>query len=311
MEICVKSNFDEMSSEELRAYILEHRDDLDAMEAFFARRSPDEEAVWFLPPQDCSEWMQQMEDFHLILNDPLKEITEILAVILKHNQEIKFWDLIRDLYMDTVGQSTALQIYLIFAVVAVSLSIAFRDFLNSNILLLTAVPASILISSIVFMFIYIKIANKKIKQKNKRRPPLHKEIYKSMKFYQKTVLEEAYEPYLTPVEIENILGRLTNSNNITISYLKEAEVHFEKMKSASEINQNFANQIIPIMLTFSAIVFDDIVMRIVAVSALSSFFLYMQSKIYPIRHDRKLALCIYFLKIAQIRKENLILDRKE
>ncbi|NJL42166.1 MAG: hypothetical protein HC899_40200 [Leptolyngbyaceae cyanobacterium SM1_4_3] len=45
----MKPNYDAMTNQELRAYILRHRDDIDAIEAFFARRSPDSEAVIFPP----------------------------------------------------------------------------------------------------------------------------------------------------------------------------------------------------------------------------------------------------------------------
>jgi hypothetical protein len=41
---------------------------MDAMEAFFARRSPDSEAVWFTPPQTAAEWKQQMEALRPILD---------------------------------------------------------------------------------------------------------------------------------------------------------------------------------------------------------------------------------------------------
>lgn len=57
----MKPNYDEMTQAELRAYILEHRDDLDAIEAFFARRSPDSEATLFPPPKTEQEWQQQLE----------------------------------------------------------------------------------------------------------------------------------------------------------------------------------------------------------------------------------------------------------
>jgi hypothetical protein len=42
----MKPNYDAMSNAELRAYCLEHREEISALEAFFARRSPDSEAVW-------------------------------------------------------------------------------------------------------------------------------------------------------------------------------------------------------------------------------------------------------------------------
>jgi hypothetical protein len=57
----MKPNYDEMTQAELRVYILEHRDDLDAIEAFFARRSPDSEATLFPPPKTEQEWQQQLE----------------------------------------------------------------------------------------------------------------------------------------------------------------------------------------------------------------------------------------------------------
>jgi hypothetical protein len=44
----------------LRAYILEHRDDSAALDAMYARRSPDTEATWFSPPQNLQEWEQQV-----------------------------------------------------------------------------------------------------------------------------------------------------------------------------------------------------------------------------------------------------------
>lgn len=57
----MKPNYDVMSNAELRAYCLEHREDISALEAFFARRSPDSEAVWFSPPKTLEEWKQQEE----------------------------------------------------------------------------------------------------------------------------------------------------------------------------------------------------------------------------------------------------------
>lgn len=56
----MKPNYDAMSWAELKAYILAHRDDLEALDAMYARRSPDAEATWFSPPQDLQEWEQQV-----------------------------------------------------------------------------------------------------------------------------------------------------------------------------------------------------------------------------------------------------------
>jgi hypothetical protein len=56
-----------MSWKELRTYCLENREDLDALRAFFDRRSPDSEAVWFSPPKTLEEWKQQEEMIRPIL----------------------------------------------------------------------------------------------------------------------------------------------------------------------------------------------------------------------------------------------------
>lgn len=46
----MKPNFDEMSKAELKAYVLSHRDDDEAIHALFSRRHPpDSEAIWYGP----------------------------------------------------------------------------------------------------------------------------------------------------------------------------------------------------------------------------------------------------------------------
>ena len=45
----MKPNFEEMSTKELRTYVLAHRDDLQALDALVSRRTPDEEATWYGP----------------------------------------------------------------------------------------------------------------------------------------------------------------------------------------------------------------------------------------------------------------------
>ena len=67
------TNYDAMTNAELRTYILQHRDDIDAMEAFFARRSPDSEATWFSPPETKEEWQQQIETLGTILGSAKPE----------------------------------------------------------------------------------------------------------------------------------------------------------------------------------------------------------------------------------------------
>jgi hypothetical protein len=60
-------DYDAMSQSELRHYILTHREDVAAIEAFFARRSPDDQATWYAPPTTPAEWQQQMEMIQPIL----------------------------------------------------------------------------------------------------------------------------------------------------------------------------------------------------------------------------------------------------
>lgn len=59
----MKPNFEKMSRKELRAYILTHREDMEALEFMYSRRSPDSEAVWFHPPKTKEEEQEQFELF--------------------------------------------------------------------------------------------------------------------------------------------------------------------------------------------------------------------------------------------------------
>ncbi|NJM47245.1 MAG: hypothetical protein HC860_14720 [Alkalinema sp. RU_4_3] len=55
----MKPNYSEMSWAELKAYALKHRDDTEALDAMYDRRSPDSEATWFSPPTTFEEWETQ------------------------------------------------------------------------------------------------------------------------------------------------------------------------------------------------------------------------------------------------------------
>ena len=55
----IKSDFNAMSKQELKAYVLRHRDDLDALEALFSRRSPNSRVVRFPFANTDLEWQQQ------------------------------------------------------------------------------------------------------------------------------------------------------------------------------------------------------------------------------------------------------------
>ena len=62
----IKSDFNAMSKQELKAYVLEHRDDLDALEALFSRRSPNSRVVRFPFANTDLEWQQQ-ETLHSLV----------------------------------------------------------------------------------------------------------------------------------------------------------------------------------------------------------------------------------------------------
>ncbi len=57
----MKANFDQMTREELRYYVLEHRDDSEAIRALFSRRSPDETATWYSTkePREIAEILRR------------------------------------------------------------------------------------------------------------------------------------------------------------------------------------------------------------------------------------------------------------
>ena len=43
----MKPNFKSMTRQELKAYVLKHREDIEALNVLISRRSPDEEATWY------------------------------------------------------------------------------------------------------------------------------------------------------------------------------------------------------------------------------------------------------------------------
>lgn len=65
----MKPDFENLSRQELRAYVLAHRDDLDALDALYHRRTPDSEAVWFYPPKTQKEEQQQFELFKRLISE--------------------------------------------------------------------------------------------------------------------------------------------------------------------------------------------------------------------------------------------------
>ncbi|MBW4562261.1 MAG: hypothetical protein KME32_14125 [Mojavia pulchra JT2-VF2] len=56
----MKPNFAQMSTKELRAYVLAHREDIEALEILFSRRTPDSEAIIY--PSMFTENGQPIEE---------------------------------------------------------------------------------------------------------------------------------------------------------------------------------------------------------------------------------------------------------
>ncbi|UBF27404.1 hypothetical protein K9N68_05485 [Kovacikia minuta CCNUW1] len=67
----MKPNFEKMSWAELRAYVLKHREDEEAFQAFIDRRSPDSEATWYNFPMTEEGQQQMAEVFRRKLNGDL------------------------------------------------------------------------------------------------------------------------------------------------------------------------------------------------------------------------------------------------
>ncbi len=65
----MKPNFEEMTKAELRGYVLQHRDDLNALEALFDRRNSESNAIVFHAPQSKEEEQQQFELFKRLINE--------------------------------------------------------------------------------------------------------------------------------------------------------------------------------------------------------------------------------------------------
>ena len=72
----MKPNFEEMSKAELKAYVLSHRDDDEAIRVFFGRRNPpDSEATWYGPM--CTPEGVTIEENIRIAEQAIKKRVEI------------------------------------------------------------------------------------------------------------------------------------------------------------------------------------------------------------------------------------------
>lgn len=67
----MKPNFAQMSTKELRAYVLAHREDIEALEILFSRRTPDSEAIIY--PSMFTEDGQPIEENIRIAEEAIKQ----------------------------------------------------------------------------------------------------------------------------------------------------------------------------------------------------------------------------------------------
>lgn len=59
----MQSSFKTMTVDELRAYAIAHRDEIEPLWELYRHRTPDEEAMWYYPPQTKEEEREQFEQF--------------------------------------------------------------------------------------------------------------------------------------------------------------------------------------------------------------------------------------------------------
>jgi hypothetical protein len=67
----MKPNFAEMSTKELRAYVLAHREDVEALEVLFSRRTPDSEAIIY--PSMFTEDGKPIQDNKRIIEEAIAQ----------------------------------------------------------------------------------------------------------------------------------------------------------------------------------------------------------------------------------------------
>lgn len=69
----MKPIFEKMSRQELRDYVLAHRDDLEALDALVNRRKPESERIVFAPPKTKEEEQEQFELFKRIIDEKTRK----------------------------------------------------------------------------------------------------------------------------------------------------------------------------------------------------------------------------------------------
>jgi hypothetical protein len=89
----MKPNFETMTRQELKAYVLTHRDDKEALDLLISRRSPDSEAVWYdasTSPEQTKEILQKkiQYDQRAFMNKNIKTGKDSVVIGNNINGEI-------------------------------------------------------------------------------------------------------------------------------------------------------------------------------------------------------------------------------
>ena len=65
----MQTNFEAMSTSELKKYALAHRNEVEPLRELYRRRTPDESATWFKLPRTDEESKQQFELFKKMVDE--------------------------------------------------------------------------------------------------------------------------------------------------------------------------------------------------------------------------------------------------
>jgi hypothetical protein len=71
-DLSMKPDFNKMTNQELRKYVLTHREEIEPLRVLFSRRTPDSEAILFHPPETKEEEAKQLELFQKIVEEKEK-----------------------------------------------------------------------------------------------------------------------------------------------------------------------------------------------------------------------------------------------
>lgn len=72
----MQPNFKQMSTSDLKKYILAHRNEIEPLHELYERRSPDNQATWFAPPQTKEEETAELEQLKRMIAERTIQLEE-------------------------------------------------------------------------------------------------------------------------------------------------------------------------------------------------------------------------------------------